>query len=43
MLVFVVRRAVLGVLVLWALSAGSFLALASQDVSLNAQPLLPEY
>lgn len=43
MLVFVVRRAVLGVLVLWALSAGSFLALASQDVSLNTQPLLPEY
>ncbi len=43
MLAFVARRAVLGVLVLWVLSLVSFCALASQDVTLEGQPLLPEY
>ena len=43
MLDFVIRRAVLGVLVLWALSLLSFCALASQDVDLNRHPLLPQY
>jgi peptide/nickel transport system permease protein len=43
MLAFVVRRAVLGVLVLWVLSLVSFCALASQDVTLNSRPLLPQY
>lgn len=40
---FVVRRAVLGVLVLWLLSLISFCALASQDATLTGHPLLPEY
>jgi peptide/nickel transport system permease protein len=43
MVVFVLRRAVLGVLVLWALSLASFCALASQDVALDSRPLLPQY
>lgn len=43
MLAFVVRRAVLGVLVLWVLSLLSFCALASQDSMLNGKPLLPQY
>ena len=43
MLAFVLRRAVLGFLVLWALSLASFYALASQDVLLTNRPLLPQY
>jgi peptide/nickel transport system permease protein len=43
MLAFVVRRAMLGILVLWLLSLTSFCALASQDVTLNGRALLPEY
>jgi peptide/nickel transport system permease protein len=43
MLVYTLRRVVLGVLVLGALSLASFCALASQDVTLNTSPLLPQY
>lgn len=41
--VFFLRRALLGVLVLWALSLASFCALASQDTMLDDHPLLPQY
>lgn len=43
MLAFVLRRAVLGVLVLWVLSLVSFCALASQDFNLGRHALLPQY
>ena len=43
MLVFVLRRVLLSILVLWALSLASFCALASQDVTLDKSPLLPQY
>jgi peptide/nickel transport system permease protein len=43
MLLFVLRRAVLGVAVLFVLSVASFCALASQDVTRAGQPLLPQY
>jgi ABC-type dipeptide/oligopeptide/nickel transport system permease component len=43
MLAFAMRRVALSLLVLWTLSLVSFCALASQDVTLNARPLLPAY
>lgn len=43
MLAFVLRRAVLGVLVLWGLTFISFCFLASQDVALKTSPVLPQY
>jgi peptide/nickel transport system permease protein len=43
MLSFVVRRAVLGVMVLAGLSLASFCALASEDITLRDRPLLPQY
>lgn len=43
MLSFVVRRAVLGLMVLVGISVASFCALASQDITLRDRPLLPQY
>jgi peptide/nickel transport system permease protein len=43
MFAFVVRRVVLGTVVLGALSLASFVVLASEDVGLKQQALLPQY
>jgi peptide/nickel transport system permease protein len=43
MVSFVLRRAVLGLLVLTGLSLASFISLASQDITLRNRPLLPQY